>query len=224
MDKATGDCLKDQAATTVGSITGYTPHFASVDEVHRTATFLLAFGAADAKLFEVLTAYDRAEYPKALRLLEESLSLLDAAKPKEKPGENWLPFETTPPGPGPCGLPEPWEGAIRARCDRDSRNGTIAEDHKCRRAPGRRIERTLFAKMRLVSADVTATFSIVDGLAISNRAHLSDGVAANAHPLNALANRSPVQTIEVEIQKTGAASLLAGVRDVVLWLEYEHLT
>jgi hypothetical protein len=75
-----------------------------------------------------------------------------------------------------------------------------------------------------VSADVTATFSIVDGLAISNRAHLSDGVAANAHPLNALANRSPVQTIEVEIQKTGAASLLAGVRDVVLWLEYEHLT
>lgn len=84
---------------------------------------------------------------------------------------------------------------------------------------------TLAATMRLLSSGTAASFSIVDGLAMSNRAHFSDGIAGGAHPLNALANKTPAQTIEVEIQRAGpAGALLQGLRDVVLWLEYEYVT
>ncbi len=84
---------------------------------------------------------------------------------------------------------------------------------------------TLAAKVTLAASGVTAAFSIVNGLAMSNRLHFSDGIAGNSHPLNALANQSPTQTVEVEIRGVGAAgALLEQIRDVVLWLEYEHLT
>lgn len=96
LDKPTSDFLKNQEAIPAvqTSMTPFTPYFDSVDEVRRSATFLLAFGAADAKLFEFIVAYDRSEFPKALRLLKEADALLELAKPKEKPGENWLPVET----------------------------------------------------------------------------------------------------------------------------------
>jgi hypothetical protein len=96
LNKPMGDFLKQQESIPAAqtSITGYKPHFASVDEVRRSATFLLAFGAADAKLFEFITAFDRSEFPKALRLLNEAEELLRLAKPNEKPGEDWLPVET----------------------------------------------------------------------------------------------------------------------------------
>jgi len=69
------------------------------------------------------------------------------------------------------------------------------------------------------------SFSIVNGLAMSNRLHFADGIAGSSHPLNLLANQSPSQNVEVEIQKVGAASpLLEDIRDIILWLEYEHLT
>jgi hypothetical protein len=96
LNKPTRDFLDQQASIPPAqtSITGYTPHFESVDEVRRVASFLRAVGEADAKLFEFLIAFDRSEFPKALRLLGEADGLLLKAKPVERPGEDWMPVET----------------------------------------------------------------------------------------------------------------------------------
>jgi hypothetical protein len=79
---------------------------------------------------------------------------------------------------------------------------------------------TLQAKLRLVASSLDQTFTIVDGLALTNHAHLAS--SGPAHPLNAVAGKTPAQRIEITIQKAGAAATLANVRDVVLWLEYDH--
>jgi hypothetical protein len=79
---------------------------------------------------------------------------------------------------------------------------------------------TFTAKLR-AGATVIA-FTIKDGIAMSNAAHLSDGVAANAQPLNAIATANAVQDFEIEITKGAGGALLATTRDVLLWMEYEH--
>ena len=68
----------------------------------------------------------------------------------------------------------------------------------------------------------TIPFTIKDGIAMSNAAHLSDGVAANVQPLNAIATADAIQDFEIEISKGAAGALLATTRDLLLWLEYEH--
>jgi hypothetical protein len=80
---------------------------------------------------------------------------------------------------------------------------------------------TFNAKMRLGGGSAVS-FTLKDGIAMSNAAHLSDSVPANVQPLNAVTGKGAVQTIEVEIQKGSSAALLARARDVLLWLEYEH--
>lgn len=69
----------------------YEGNFASMDEVHRSADFLLAFAAADAKLVELITAIDRSEFAQAWQLADQAEQLLDAAAPKANPGEDWEP-------------------------------------------------------------------------------------------------------------------------------------
>ncbi|MCC6495975.1 MAG: hypothetical protein IT193_06910 [Propionibacteriaceae bacterium] len=73
------------------SMSSYNGYFATMDEVHRSATFLLAYGAADAKLAEVVQAIDRSQYATAARLADEAELLLTAATPNPKPGEDWEP-------------------------------------------------------------------------------------------------------------------------------------
>ncbi len=79
---------------------------------------------------------------------------------------------------------------------------------------------TLSASLRLTATATDYAFSIVDGLAMSNNAHLADGHAA--HALNGAAGATPAQRIDVTIQKAGVSALLANVRDVALWVEYDH--
>jgi hypothetical protein len=81
---------------------------------------------------------------------------------------------------------------------------------------------TLNARVRFTRTGATAAFPIENGLASSNNAHLADGVPGSAQPLNAVAGQTPSQTIEISIQKAGVSALLAQVRDVVLWVEYDH--
>ena len=52
-----------------------------MDEVHRSATFLLAYGAADAKLTELVQAIDKSQFATAARLADEAEQLLNAAAP-----------------------------------------------------------------------------------------------------------------------------------------------
>lgn len=73
------------------SMTAYNGYFGSMDEVHRSATFLLAYGAADAKLAEVVAAIDKSQFATALRLADEADRLLQSAMPNPKPGEDWEP-------------------------------------------------------------------------------------------------------------------------------------
>ena len=72
-------------------MTGYKDNFGTMDEVHRSARFLLAYGAADAKLTEVVQAIDKSQFDAAARLADEAGNLLAAAAPKPVSGENWEP-------------------------------------------------------------------------------------------------------------------------------------
>ncbi|MCB8822511.1 Tc toxin subunit A-related protein [Microvirga rosea] len=73
------------------SLTPYNGYFGTMDEVHRSASFLLAYGAADAKLLELVQAIDRSQFATAARLADEAEHLLNAASPSPKPGEDWEP-------------------------------------------------------------------------------------------------------------------------------------
>ena len=72
-------------------MTPYNGFFATMDEVHRSATFLLAYGFADAKLAEVVQAIDKSQFPTADRLASEAELLLSSASPVPRPGEDWQP-------------------------------------------------------------------------------------------------------------------------------------
>ncbi|QBJ96010.1 hypothetical protein ERC79_08520 [Rhodococcus sp. ABRD24] len=71
-------------------IEAYKPYFGSIDEVRRSATFLLAYGATDTKLLELVAAIDKGQFRAAARLADEADRLLDAG-PSTKPGEDWEP-------------------------------------------------------------------------------------------------------------------------------------
>ncbi len=73
------------------SLTPYHGYFGSMDEVHRSATFLLAYGAADAKLVELVQAIDKSQFATAARLADEAERLLNAAVPSPHSGEDWEP-------------------------------------------------------------------------------------------------------------------------------------
>ena len=72
-------------------LTPYDGYFGSMDEVYRSANFLLAYGAADAKLVELVQAIDKSQFATARRLADEAEWLLNAAPPSPKPGEDWEP-------------------------------------------------------------------------------------------------------------------------------------
>ena len=69
----------------------YNGHFATMDEVHRSARFLLKYGEADTKLVELVQAIDRGQFATAARLHEEAEQLLRDATPDPKGTENWEP-------------------------------------------------------------------------------------------------------------------------------------
>jgi hypothetical protein len=73
------------------AITPYEPYFGSIGEVRRSATFLLKYGAADAKLVELVQAIDKGQFPTAGRLADEAERLLQDASPSPATGENWEP-------------------------------------------------------------------------------------------------------------------------------------
>ena len=75
----------------IQSMGSYNGYFNTMDEVHRSATFLLAYGAADAKLAELVQAIDKGQFATAVRLADEAQQLLDAASPNPKAGEVWEP-------------------------------------------------------------------------------------------------------------------------------------
>lgn len=77
------------------SIKPYNDYFGSMDEVHRSATFLLAYGVADAKLLELVQAIDKSQFATAQRLADEAEWLLNAATPSTKAGEDWEPEFTS---------------------------------------------------------------------------------------------------------------------------------
>jgi hypothetical protein len=69
----------------------YNDYFGSMGEVHRSAQFLLDYGAADAKLAELVQAIDKSDFGAAARLADEAERLLQAASPSPASGENWEP-------------------------------------------------------------------------------------------------------------------------------------
>ncbi len=73
------------------SLSPYNGYFNTMDEVHRSATFLLAYGAADAKLTELVQTIDKSQFATAARLADEAEQLLNAAAPTPRPGEDWEP-------------------------------------------------------------------------------------------------------------------------------------
>jgi hypothetical protein len=73
------------------SMTPYHDYFATIDEVHRSADFLLRYGAADLKLVEVVAAIDHSQFAAAWRLADEAEQLLRSAAPQPKTGEDWTP-------------------------------------------------------------------------------------------------------------------------------------
>ncbi|PRZ41697.1 hypothetical protein CLV47_10856 [Antricoccus suffuscus] len=73
------------------SISSYNGNFATMDEVHRSATFLLSYGVADAKLTELVAAIDTRQFGAAARLADEAEHLLQTASPSPKAGEDWEP-------------------------------------------------------------------------------------------------------------------------------------
>ena len=86
------------------SMTSYKGYFGSMDEVHRSATFLLDYGVADAKLTELIQAIDKSQFPTADRLAGEAESLLSKAAPSPKGGENWEPSMSVGNFPRPLSL------------------------------------------------------------------------------------------------------------------------
>ncbi|RWQ53308.1 MAG: hypothetical protein EOS82_09570 [Mesorhizobium sp.] len=73
------------------TVAPYNGYFGSTHEVHRSAKFLLAYGAADAKLTELVQAIDRNQFATAARLADEAEKLLVAAHPEVHSGEDWEP-------------------------------------------------------------------------------------------------------------------------------------
>ena len=73
------------------SMTPYNGQFGSIGEVHRSAKFLLDYGAADSKLTELVQAIDKSQFAAAARLADEAERLLGAAVPSPVAGENWEP-------------------------------------------------------------------------------------------------------------------------------------
>ncbi|BCL13086.1 Tc toxin subunit A-related protein [Micromonospora sagamiensis] len=69
----------------------YAPFFGSIGEVRRSATFLLRYGAADAKLVELVEAIDKGQFATAVRLADEAEQLLRDASPNPAAGEDWEP-------------------------------------------------------------------------------------------------------------------------------------
>ena len=61
-----------------------------MDEVHRSATFLLAYGAADAKLTEVVAAIDKRQFAPP-RGSPRKPNAPRSRRPSRKPGEDWEP-------------------------------------------------------------------------------------------------------------------------------------
>ncbi|MGB9927060.1 MAG: hypothetical protein ACPK85_01490 [Methanosarcina sp.] len=86
------------------SMTPYNGYFGSMDEVHRSATFLLDYGAADAKLTELVQAIDKSQFATAARFADEAERLLNAAAPKPGPGEDWEPSMSVGNFPRPLSL------------------------------------------------------------------------------------------------------------------------
>jgi hypothetical protein len=78
---------------------------------------------------------------------------------------------------------------------------------------------TVAAKLRFGNG-AEKSFQIADGLAMSNTGVLSDGIPANAQPLNAAATGSASRPATMTITKGGNASRLAKARDALLWVEY----
>lgn len=72
----------------------YYGYFNTMGEVHRSADFLLKYGAADAKLIELIAAIDKRQHATATRLANEADQLLQAANPDPKAGEDWTPTYT----------------------------------------------------------------------------------------------------------------------------------
>lgn len=73
------------------SVKPYNGYFGTMDEVHRSAEFLLAFGAAELKIAELIAAIDKSQFATASRFADEAAVLLRSASPKPKPGEDWEP-------------------------------------------------------------------------------------------------------------------------------------
>jgi hypothetical protein len=72
-----------------------------------------------------------------------------------------------------------------------------------------------------IGAGAATSFSLDDGLAMSNAGVLSDGNPANVQPLNAALGGSPAQPVLLTIRKEPDKDLLAVARDVLLWVEYD---
>lgn len=86
------------------TVSSYEPYFGSIGEVHRSATFLLDYGAADAKLLELVQAIDRGRFTTAARLADEAGALLARAAPQPAGSENWEPEFTAGNFPQPVSL------------------------------------------------------------------------------------------------------------------------
>lgn len=86
------------------AISSYKPYFRSISEVQRAATFLLAYGVADAKLVELVRAIDKSQFATAIRLADEAQTLLDAARPTPVEGENWEPDRSSGNFPRPLSM------------------------------------------------------------------------------------------------------------------------
>ena len=70
----------------------YTGYFATVGEVHRSAGFLLRYGAADAKLVELVQVIDKGQFAAADRLARRGRAAAQAMPhPTREHGENWEP-------------------------------------------------------------------------------------------------------------------------------------
>lgn len=79
---------------------------------------------------------------------------------------------------------------------------------------------TFNAELNFGSAAPTP-FTIDDGLALSNKGSLDDGVPANVQPLNQAVGGSPARAAVLTIDKGADAARLAKVRDLMLWVEYD---
>jgi hypothetical protein len=73
------------------TVSPYNGYFATIGEVHRSADFLLAFGAAELKIAELIDAIDKSRFATADRLADDAVTLLNAAAPKPAGGEDWEP-------------------------------------------------------------------------------------------------------------------------------------